>query len=959
MQGRTYDSLTELFTDKEFLKLRIAEINACGALHAYLSAHPNHYYSEWFDGIEPGEVHDSVRCEDLQRLSYPDGYFDIILTSETIEHVPDPDNAWHEIHRALKVGGYHIFTIPVIPSRKESVTRAKILDSKREDYLEPAYHGVWGDESMFVYTDFGMGVVEKLDAIGLKTQIFYQNPEDELDVAVVFRSRKSKKHSSAASAAGGSKMLEWTGERYLPWLEEPLIGYEHLHRYAYATQFAQNKRALDLACGEGYGSRLLARTAESVVGIDIDENAIRHAKNKYIRSNLQFKQGSITDIPIEGQSIFDVIVCFEAIEHIDDHEKLLKEVKRLLTPDGLFIVSTPNKWAYSDEPKYENPFHVRELYLDEFTELLKKYFKQVKILGQRIYCNSNIWPIFSRDNSDLAEYVIERNPREFAFVEGDKRIPLYFIVLASDAEKQIDESASNLVDISNELLKQKDAAIGNLTAARDNLEGAVRNQQQALNELTQAVAERDRLNQEVKQFQGQLDAKEHQVLQLTTERDRLNQEIKQLQVAVQGQLRLQAERDQLNHEIKQFRATVQGQQQALDAKGNELVQLQATAQAQGQELATIKDTIGWKVLNKYRETREKSAVFRYFHFLFTKPVKRASKKKTHEAINLTSPNEISRSDGIQPSIIERLGAEMPDSSSEMIVLPRGPRNGLTLDACLQCTSALAQSVLVVSHWLPAMDRASGELRAFSILQILREKGHNVVFGADREKSEHVWFFGSEQELGQYEVMFEQLNIEVLYGSKDIMRHLNEKGRQYDWVILAYPEVAYRYLPAIRAYAINAKVICDPVDLHWLRMKRESEIKNDDVLRQKSEVYRRMEWFNAAAADIVLAITHEEKAKILKDVTFARVEVIPNIHACADSVKPLRGRQDLLFIGHYAHNPNEDAVRYFVNEIFPLIRQQIPGVVFYMVGSHMTEIVQSLASQRRCRRRLCAGSDALS
>jgi hypothetical protein len=98
----------------------------------------------------------------------------------------------------------------------------------------------------------------------------------------------------------------------------------------------------------------------------------------------------------------------------------------------------------------------------------------------------------------------------------------------------------------------------------------------------------------------------------------------------------------------------------------------------------------------------------------------------------------------------------------MIVLPRGPRNGLTLDACLQCPPAIAQSVLILSHWLPAMDRASGDLRAFSILQILREEGHNVVLGADREKLEHVGFFGSKQELDQYEIIFERLNIEVLY-----------------------------------------------------------------------------------------------------------------------------------------------------------------------------------------------------
>jgi glycosyltransferase involved in cell wall biosynthesis len=287
---------------------------------------------------------------------------------------------------------------------------------------------------------------------------------------------------------------------------------------------------------------------------------------------------------------------------------------------------------------------------------------------------------------------------------------------------------------------------------------------------------------------------------------------------------------------------------------------------------------------------------------------------------------------------------MPDPFSGMIEPSKGLQNDLTLDACLQRSTVSARSLLIVDPWLPAMDRASGWLRAFRILQILCEEGCNVVFGTNGEKLEHIRLFGSEQELKQYEIMLERLNIEVLYGYKEVMRHLNEKGRQYHWVMLSYPGMAYHYLSAIRSHAPYAKVIYDPVDLHWLRMERESEIKNDGVLRRKSEDYRRMERFNAAAADIVFAITDDEKATILKDVPNARVEVIPNIHTCVDTVKPLAGRKNLLFIGHYAHNPNEDAVCYFVSEIFPLIRQQIPGVLFHMVGSHMTEKVQSLADR---------------
>jgi SAM-dependent methyltransferase len=165
-------SFAELLENKEFQDLKIAEINACGALHPYLKGHPNLYYSEWLPHAEPGEVYAGVRCEDLQCLTYPDNYFDIILTSETLEHVPDPGKAWQEIHRILKDGGYHIFTVAVVPSQRTTVTRAKFVDGKRENLLAEAYHGAWGDENMFVYRDFGMDLVQKLNGIGLKTDLF-------------------------------------------------------------------------------------------------------------------------------------------------------------------------------------------------------------------------------------------------------------------------------------------------------------------------------------------------------------------------------------------------------------------------------------------------------------------------------------------------------------------------------------------------------------------------------------------------------------------------------------------------------------------------------------------------------------------------------------------------------------------------------------------------------------------
>jgi GT2 family glycosyltransferase/2-polyprenyl-3-methyl-5-hydroxy-6-metoxy-1,4-benzoquinol methylase len=577
MSGRLYESFTELLKDKNFRRLKIAEINACGALHPYLQEHPNLFYSECLSDIEPGKIHDGIRCEDLQRLSYPDDFFDIILTSETLEHVPNPDKAWAEVYRTLKIGGHHIFTIPVLPSQATTHSRAKLVDGKRKNLLEPAYHGAWGEENMFVYTDFGMDVVKKLNGIGLRTEIFYQNPEDGLDVAVVFRSRKSKDDSSAA-LNGGRGMLAWTGERYVPWIEGAEIGYEHLHRYAFATQFAQNKTVLDLASGEGYGSHLLARTAKQVIGIDIDENSIRHARNKYIKHNLQFKVGSITEVPITDGRLFDMAVCFEALEHIDEHEKLLREVKRLLIPDGLFIVSTPNKWAYSDEPNYENPFHVHELYFDEFKTLLESHFKQVKFLGQRIYCNSNMWPIFPEEAAQMSEFVIERTPQQFIFTETDKRIPLYFIAVASDNVEDLSGKVSILVDISNELTTQKDAAFNRIVAERDDVKV----------KASFLESERDDLAQEATQFQvtirsqqEALTQRDERITELTGEMRKLTDDLAQIQAA-QGNL---------NVEVTALRATLQQHQEAIISKD-------AT-------LSHIYNSHGWKALSAYYKLRNK------------------------------------------------------------------------------------------------------------------------------------------------------------------------------------------------------------------------------------------------------------------------------------------------------------------------------------------------------------------
>lgn len=174
---------------------------------------------------------------------------------------------------------------------------------------------------------------------------------------------------------------KWTGERLETFITNDAM-LEHLHRYIISHELVKGLSVLDIACGEGYGTNLLAKSAKEITGIDIDENTIIHAQKTYTSKNLIFKKGSITNIP-EPENKFDVIVCFETLEHIDEHEKALTELKRVLKQEGIIIISTPDKKYYSGIPNYHNPFHKKELYEHEFKSLITSFFKYSRYYSQR------------------------------------------------------------------------------------------------------------------------------------------------------------------------------------------------------------------------------------------------------------------------------------------------------------------------------------------------------------------------------------------------------------------------------------------------------------------------------------------------------------------------------------------------------------------------------------------------
>ena len=253
--------------------------------------------------------------------------------------------------------------------------------------------------------------------------------------------------------------MEFTGERFVSTLNEPEICYEHWHRYLYASYFVENKIVLDIASGEGYGTFLLSSAkARKVFGVDIASEAVQNARETYKNANLEFINGSIASIPLASDSI-DVLISFETIEHVDqaNQQMFLNEIERVLKPDGILIISTPNKLTYSDIPYYKNEFHIKEFYIDEFLNFLRPKFKYIELLGQKIFTSSYIW---SHENNSrgFIEYNIKPTDDGFVVSHNREKEILYAITICSNNEP-CKVSSSILIDKENQLIKHKNSLI--------------------------------------------------------------------------------------------------------------------------------------------------------------------------------------------------------------------------------------------------------------------------------------------------------------------------------------------------------------------------------------------------------------------------------------------------------------------------------------------------------------------
>lgn len=317
--------------------------------------------------------------------------------------------------------------------------------------------------------------------------------------------------AASANPADLVPPLSFTGERYLPFGEnaEGSIHNEHLHRYAFAREFVRGLEVLDVACGEGYGTAFLAQEATRVVGVDVDAATVTHAAHVYqALPNASFVHGDCADLPLPDKA-FDVVVSFETIEHHDKHEEMIAELRRVLRPGGLLIISSPNRRVYSDETGYQNPFHVKELYGDEFKALLARHFQFGRILNQStrvgsfLYANealSEAWSPVSKVAADTTKQ--SSGPLTFPssmplFLEtasevarrADDTYALYYVALASDdpARLQGTPDDSAFVNLADSTLATYEAHLTHFDRERTRLENDARGYTAHINELAERL----------------------------------------------------------------------------------------------------------------------------------------------------------------------------------------------------------------------------------------------------------------------------------------------------------------------------------------------------------------------------------------------------------------------------------------------------------------------------------------
>ena len=247
--------------------------------------------------------------------------------------------------------------------------------------------------------------------------------------------------------------------------------------------------------------------------------------------------------------------------------------------------------------------------------------------------------------------------------------------------------------------------------------------------------------------------------------------------------------------------------------------------------------------------------------------------------------------------------------------------------------AATKRALFLDQCTPTPDMDSGSIDAFNTMILLRDMGFQVTFIP-------VSNFSFDR---KYTAALQSHGVEVLYRPyvSSLQEHLREHGKRYDLVLACRHNTLEPHYNSLRKYCPNAKIVFHTVDLHFLRMQREAELKQSKKHRDAAREAEAAELKLIDSCDRTTVVSHVEHEVLSKMNRGAKVRVMPYSRHLRGSRLPFEKRGDLVFIGGFQHHPNIDAVQYFVGEVMPLLRPRIPGIVLHVVGSRVPPEIAAL------------------
>ena len=343
--------------------------------------------------------------------------------------------------------------------------------------------------------------------------------------------------------------MEFTGERVVPGQTDVDLMNEHLARYSFAESLVAGKRVLDAGCGIGYGAARLARPADRVVGLDNAREPLLATQLEYGDCDVRLAEGDCRGLPFANAS-FDVVVAFEVIEHLENWRGFLAEARRVLTPGGRLLVSTPNKVYYQQTRTTPNLYHVHEFDYDEFREELAKFFKNTTMFLENHSDAVTFTPLEARGLRTFLEETSSHPQEAHFFVAVCSAEPLYgspaFVYLPTagnvlqEREQHIDLLGSE-VGRKQELLRELGQELRRLQSERREHQQQVR---QAIEELERV---NDRKTVWVKQLDDELTHYEQYLEEKTQWALRLQDELKR---AAENYRRLEAHKAEKHQELQ-------------------------------------------------------------------------------------------------------------------------------------------------------------------------------------------------------------------------------------------------------------------------------------------------------------------------------------------------------------------------------------------------------------------------